>query len=306
VTRILLTGDSGRDLAVDAVNKGRIFRFLTKPINARDLRQAVEAGVIQYRLVHAERAVLQETLIGCIKSLMEVLAIASPAAFGRAERIKRVALECAARSGCANFWQLEAAALLSQLGYVALPPAILDKLHAGKALSAAEMDQVGAVPNIANKLLEHIPRLEPVIQILDALTWPDARVGAMNNGTIGLGAKILGAVLEYEAQSAQGISPDAAFLHLRTRLPRYGESVIGALERCLAAQLKADDTLEVALRNVRPGMLILQETRAQNGALVIPRGSEVTKAFLQRIEHFAPELLDSRVRVRMLTASATH
>ena len=127
LTRILLTGDSGRDLAVEAVNKGQIFRFLTKPVVVKDIRHAVEAGVIQYRLVHAERAVLQETLIGCIRSLMEVLAIANPSAFGRAERIKRIAMECAARFACTDYWQLEAAALLSQVGYVALSPVVIEK-----------------------------------------------------------------------------------------------------------------------------------------------------------------------------------
>ena len=303
VTRILLTGDSGRDLAVEAVNKGQIFRFLTKPVVVKDIRYAVEAGAIQYRLVHAERAVLQETLIGCIKSLMEVLAIASPSAFGRAERIKRVTMECAARFGSTDYWQLEAAALLSQLGYVALPPAIVDKLHEGRTLSTDEMQIMGAVPDIANKLLDHIPRLEPVIQILVGLTWEDARVAQLNDGTVGLGVKILGIVLEYEAQCAQGKTPDAVFDHLRTRVSRYGDKVISVFEKCMAPHLVTDDSMEVTLRNVRLGMMILEESRASNGMLIIPRGAEVTKTFLRRIEHISPDLLDSRVRVRLPAAS---
>ena len=45
-TRILLTGEAGREIAVAAVNKGQIFRFLTKPCPAEQLKSAVEAGVI--------------------------------------------------------------------------------------------------------------------------------------------------------------------------------------------------------------------------------------------------------------------
>src|SRR3569832_644244 len=85
VARILLTGEAGREGAIRAVNEGQILRFLTKPCPIEDLRKAIEAGVVQHRLVHAEREVLKETLIGCIKALMEVLAIANPVAFGRAE-----------------------------------------------------------------------------------------------------------------------------------------------------------------------------------------------------------------------------
>ena len=44
VTRILLTGEPGRDAAVSAVNKGNIFRFLTKPCPPDQLKAAVDAA----------------------------------------------------------------------------------------------------------------------------------------------------------------------------------------------------------------------------------------------------------------------
>jgi len=89
ISRILLTGETGRDAAVSAVNQGQILRFLTKPCPPDQLKAAIDAGVIQYRLVNAERSVLQETVIGCIQALIDVLAITNPVAFGRASRIKR-------------------------------------------------------------------------------------------------------------------------------------------------------------------------------------------------------------------------
>ena len=42
ITRILLTGEPGRDAAVSAVNRGNIFRFLTKPCAPDQLRNAVD------------------------------------------------------------------------------------------------------------------------------------------------------------------------------------------------------------------------------------------------------------------------
>src|ERR1700754_1243399 len=67
-TRILLTGEPGRDAAISAVNNARIFRFLTKPCPPDQLRSAVEEGVVQHRMIRAERTILKETLIGCIKA----------------------------------------------------------------------------------------------------------------------------------------------------------------------------------------------------------------------------------------------
>jgi DNA-binding NtrC family response regulator len=125
VARILLTGEAGREGAIRAVNEGQILRFLTKPCPVEDLKAAIEAGVVQHRLIHAERGVLRETLIGCIRALMEVLAVANPVAFGRAERIRKIAARCAERFNCSDYWQLEAAAMLSQLGYITVPEATL-------------------------------------------------------------------------------------------------------------------------------------------------------------------------------------
>src|ERR1700743_3529911 len=112
-TRILLTGEPGRDAAVAAINEGQIFRFLTKPCPPDQLRSAIEAGVAQHRLKIAEKVLLQETLIGCIKALMDMLALTNPVAFGRATRVTRLATDLSAALGKANFWQLEAAAMLS-------------------------------------------------------------------------------------------------------------------------------------------------------------------------------------------------
>src|SRR5882757_4156377 len=92
-SRILLTGETGRDAAVSAINEGQIFRFLTKPCAPDQLKAAIDAAVIQHRLMTAEKVLLQETLVGCIKALIDVLAITNPVAFGRTNRVQRLATE---------------------------------------------------------------------------------------------------------------------------------------------------------------------------------------------------------------------
>lgn len=58
--RIMMTGHSNRHLAVDAVNQGYIFRFLSKPYSKDELLDSVEAGVEQFaqqcnaRGIHAD------------------------------------------------------------------------------------------------------------------------------------------------------------------------------------------------------------------------------------------------------------
>ena len=46
--RIMLTGCGAGELAVDAVNKGYIYRFLTKPFALKELHDSIAAGVEQF------------------------------------------------------------------------------------------------------------------------------------------------------------------------------------------------------------------------------------------------------------------
>jgi response regulator RpfG family c-di-GMP phosphodiesterase len=301
-TRILLTGEPGRDAAVNAVNKANIFRFLTKPCPPEMLKAAVEAGVIQYRLVNAERSILKETLNGCIKALVDVLAVTNPVAFGRASRVKRLAMDFAAKLDCKDYWQLEAAALLSQIGYVSLPAELVEKLYYGERLTPEEKTLAEGAPDMVSSLLENVPRLDPVIQILTALHWTDEQIMRMGDGTIGLGTRILALVLEYDALIAQGHASNVAMQTLRSRTARFGESLLEQFSAHVGAGSSTDELRDMPLRVVQPGMIIMQDVRTHMGTLLVTRGFEVTSLFLERARNFGPDLLNESVKVLVRAA----
>jgi len=60
--RIMLTGHPDLRTAIDAVNHGNIFRFLTKPCAPQDLSAALEAGLEQHRLMQTRQEHLQMKL----------------------------------------------------------------------------------------------------------------------------------------------------------------------------------------------------------------------------------------------------
>ena len=296
-TRILLTGEPGRDAAISAVNKAQIFRFLTKPCPPDALKAAVEAGVIQHRLLNAERTILKETLNGCIKALVDVLALTNPVAFGRASRVKRQAMEFAAKLDCKEFWQLEAAAMLSQIGYLSLPPELVEKLYYGETLTPEEKILASGAPDVVNSLLENVPRLEPVIQILVALHWTDEQIAKLGEGTIGTGTRILGLVMEYDTLVTQGQTTNVAVQTLRSRVARFGDAMVEKFGIHVGAGSSTKELREMPLRVVQPGMIIMQDVRTHMGTLLVARGFEVTSVFLERARNFGPDLLNESVRV---------
>ena len=76
------------------------------------LNQAVE----QYRLITAEKELLNQTLKGSIKVMSELLSLVNPEALGRSSRIRRYATDISKQLGISNLWLIETAAMLSQIG----------------------------------------------------------------------------------------------------------------------------------------------------------------------------------------------
>src|SRR5258708_1147011 len=113
--RILLPGYTDMGAAMEAVNEGNIFRFLTKPCAKEVLVAAVNSGAEQYEFVRLEKELLEKTLLGSIKVLADVLSATSPEAFGRSLRIAQFVTHIANKFSFAFRWRLDAAATLSQL-----------------------------------------------------------------------------------------------------------------------------------------------------------------------------------------------
>jgi hypothetical protein len=159
------------------------------------------------------------------------------------------------------------------------------------------MARAATVPGNARRLLEHVPRLEPVIQILAALEWPDAELKRAGERMIGLGARILGATLEYDILSNQGLSKPQLLQNLWRLEPRFGSNVLQAIETNLAHMEETGEHLTLPLRQATPGMRLKQELRTPAGALLVPIGFEVSARLLDRISQVAPALLDQPARL---------
>jgi len=296
-SRILLTGELGRDAAVSAVNKGHIFHFLTKPCSPDELKAAVEAGVARHQLLNVEQALLRETLNGCIKTLMDVLALTNAVAFGRAARIRQQAMEFATTLGIGDCWQLEAAAMLVHIGHLSVPAELLAKIYYGEKLTPQEAVTANRTADVVSSLLEKVPRLEPVVQILTALNWTDQQVARLGDGTTGMGTRILGLVLNYDTLIAQGHPVGVAIQALRGRSARFGESLVGRFAAYLETGSAQSELRTLPLHAATPGMTVMEDVHGRSGALLVPRGFAVTELFVERARLFEPGVLNTAVKV---------
>lgn len=286
--RILLTGQADIACAVAAVNHGQIFRFLTKPCKTETLVAAVRAAADQHRLMTTARVLLEETLGGCVRVLTDLLALTNPLAFGRAIRLKRLAADLLAASGSPPAWNVEVAAMLSQVGAITLSAETNAKLYYGKPLNRTEAVLVRQLPAFAARILDGIPRLESVRAILQHATnnfdGSGSADGSLKGATLPLGARILKIVAAYDILQAAGHTPADAIAMLRNRKGKYDPELLAAFASVEAAT-RPRATCDLPLRALRPRMHFSKDVSSTSATMLVARGQEVTVALLQRLHN---------------------
>ncbi len=300
VVRMLLTGHSDIDATIKAVNHGQLFRFLTKPCAKETLIHAIECAVTQHRLITGERVLLEQTLNGSIKMLFEILAITSPAAFGRANQIKILVLQLARQLGVLDTWQLEIAALASQLGFIVVPHEVCEKLAHKLPLSDDEQRMVARAPAMTEQLLANIPRLESVRAMLALHVHPPPRKPNADPAVqrIELGAHLLRVAIDIEAFEStrrdRSTSPVSALL---ARADLYDHEVLEAAEDLYSKRPANVLVKAVHAGELVRGMVLAEDVRLVNGTLLVARGYEVTSHFIERINNFPPGVFAGQFRV---------
>jgi len=282
--RVILTGYADMQSAIDAVNEGRIFRFLTKPCEARVLKRALYACVMQYRLVTAEQELLENTLMGTIKVLTDVLSLANPAAFGRSKRIAQYVKHMVNELHLQAPWQYEVAAMLSQLGCIALESEIIEAAYGGKKLLPEEQRRFDAHPAVARDLLNNIPRLEGIARIIgqQCLGVTPAENHFLSKD-MRIGAAILRVAVAYDDLRVQGKSEVEALAELRHR-QHLDQRVVESLATHALSSEEAPRAVHIL--DLTAGMILQEEVRTKLGLLLVAKGQEVTYPLLMRLRNY--------------------
>ena len=292
--RVMLTGEADMKTAVQAINEGSIFRFLTKPCPPETMVKALTASINQYRLVTSERDLLETTLNSTIDLLAEILALVEPDAFGRASYLRECARLLGQKLKVPQLWQLELAATLSQIGYVAVPRDLVRKVLMGEEPSETERDVLLQAPEVAYELLSKIPRLEPVAEIVryqnkrfDGSGFPS---DSLAGSDIPLGSRILKVLIDLLDTEHRGDTRADALEKMQQRDGWYDPRILvaaGGVDLPSHGALEAETGIKVNLQELRPGLVLLSNVETLDNRLLIRAGHVISEAVLARIHSHA-------------------
>lgn len=289
--RMMLTGNADQQTAIEAINQGAIFRFYTKPCPSEQLEAGLKAALEQYRLVTAERELLESTLTGSIKVLVDVVALNDPVAHALGSRLREWVRVLTEEFKMPQRWKLEIAASLVSIGQVAIPPELIARKRQGETLSADEQSIFDQAPAAGRNLVAHIPRLSGVAEIVylqdrgfDGTGFPEE--GPKGND-LPLDARLLKILKDLALATEGGELSKTTFAELEKRKSAYDPVLLARVRTCLEAlgRVAPATAIEVPLGALRPGQQILSDIRLSNGHLILAANTQLSGAQIERLRN---------------------
>ena len=286
--RMVLTGFADIRVITDAINEGSVFRFLSKPCPASQMRLALQGGQAQFRLIRAEKELLNKTLMGCVKVFGDLISNFDPLLHAQVKNTRAILQILPLFGLSSGIWEAEIAVLLSPLGRLTVPPHIIEKTRANRELTPEEKRILEGVPRSTCRLLGNIPRLEAVIETIlheqepcsqDVVTAPprpwmilracqDLVVLQGQHRSFSAALKIM--------EETNGVYHPACLIALRAGLDE-----ISKLELT-----KGTGVFRKSIRDLTLGTRIIDPITTFDGLVIVPGNHELHAADLERIHNF--------------------
>ncbi|MHC1781991.1 MAG: HD domain-containing phosphohydrolase [Anaerolineaceae bacterium] len=298
-SRILLTGAAGMDVAIDAINRGQLFRFLLKPCEHENLLSAINAGLRQHQLVTSERELLSKTLNGAIRILIDILSTLNPNIFAEATRRKDLVRKLSQALNIENAWEGELAALLCQVGCVAVPQDLLNKWTRNELLNEKEQAVINAIPQVSSQLVRNIPRLENIAGAIKFQNLPfvnkDPKSKLPGGEEIPELGRLLKIILDYQKYFSKSNDPRLAYQEMLDNRGEYDPKMLSVFqvkvvnEEISSLGKNAAEIVEIQSvlgEGIEPGMIVARDILDRQGRLMASRGTIISEVLEQLLKNY--------------------
>lgn len=293
-SRIMLTGVADQETAIQAVNMGRVFRFLNKPCDEDSLAASIDAGVSQYRLVTSERILLEQTLSGSIQTMVDLLSVYDPKGFGRAQMVRDYAFRICTAMGLDAAWDLGVAALLAQIGTLAIPLEVQNRALQWDRITAQERDLFWKVPEIGARLLGQIPRLQSVARFIlysqkdfDGHGYP---VDGVHGKDLPVESRVLKVASDFVRLVQTRKSAVVVVAQMKLDIGKYDPGIVAALDRVIQKTPSGSpEPTQVLLpvQDLRAGMVLASDALSDEGLVMLATGTRLSPIHIEKLHNLA-------------------
>ncbi len=291
--RIMLTGQADKDVALRAINEAHVFSLLTKPCSPDDVLTAVNAALEIYQAQEAEKKLLEQTLAGSVKLLIDILGVQYNDITGPIARMRSWAKRLALHVDTIEVWKLDLAITLAPIGRITLPAEIQHKLANKQGLSLQEQEVVDQAPGSARELIRNIPRLEDVAESVyyqnkgyDGSGFPTEGDQGKN---IPIMARVIRLLQDLQALCNSDTPTEEAFTTMKKNSSVYDPDLFSTafnilLNGDIGAEAKTVyEVIEISPYLLKEGDFLEEDLLSTSGNLILSTGHELSGPMIQKI-----------------------
>ena len=267
--------------------------YITKPFQFEEVRARVCTHLELYRLNRENQALIAKTLAASARTLVDMLSVIQPVIFDQSNRLRRymrlAAKQLHIRADVCLQWEI--AALLSQLGCVAVAENLLRKKQQGEFLSLEEVLAFQTHATVAADLIGGVPRMEMASEIIRRQHEPFRQEEGLHFSVEGtedttLGGHVLRMLVDFDYLQMAGKDGVGALIVMLEKPAAYSPALIEVLRHVVEEEGK-DQVEWVRLDDLTAGMILMEDIMAESGKVVLHRQAELTGNLLSLLRYYA-------------------
>lgn len=275
--------------------------YITKPFEIREVRERVKTHLNLAWTRRELEETLDQTLTGSIELITDFMGFVNPNAFSRGIRIKQNMAAMVEQLHLSPKRWFELAAVLSQFGPAALPPALQEKYSLRKRLSTGEKEDIDHSIELMTSMLKNIPRLGPVAEMIAHYKLTSKLVGGNSFYELDIteqGGMMLNLLQQYDQLLLESKRSEEIIEVLRKER-NFPEALLQSLQSID----KASGDLETRccpLSGLVHGMVLDEDVLDNDGRILLKRGVKFTPTIIEALKFQTPKLVKQMIMVKII------
>jgi FixJ family two-component response regulator len=303
IVRVIITGRADLNMAIDAVNEGSLFRFITKPCEKEKLQMTISQCIEQYKLIVSEKELLEQTLRGSVKVLIDILTVSNPNVFNRSVQVREYVKRILKRLSLPESWEIDIACLLSKIGCIGVPNNILEKKYKGQPLSPEEETIILSQAEIGKSLLKNIPRLGLIAEIISlqfkSVEEINQLKSSFSNDTLFIIPKLLKILNEYFLLIDQGNDSNKAIEILLKYNKQYDNELVKVLETELGGKQLGYILDSFDIKDLKEGMILAEDLYDEHKFKIFSKGIVLSGIYISKLVNYS-RVQDFNEKIKVL------
>lgn len=318
--KIMLTGQATTEGVGNAINKAKLYRYISKPWEAEDLDLTVTEAFKSYyhkkkiedqqkdllkintsleikvkeRTIELDvkkkevEEILNKALKGSVTVLLEIVAESNKKIFEKAIRVKDITKRIVIALGIESIWEFEMAALLSQIGCLYIDNNIVEKFLDEGIISKKEMNVYTLHPLKTYEVLKEIPYFENIAEGILNLFSENKYIGIpLESATQAVKiSKILRIAHDFDQLITHGRNEVKTLAILMRHKSTYDEDVVDALNNLLYTTKSVNlftNIQPLHASDLKVGMILAEKIKNIEGGIEFESDEEITADLLMKL-----------------------